>query len=221
VTQRTFALRTYNFRPPEWRGPRALHAQTWALLAGSLIWGALYAWLAVRLFGEDEAALWLNIVLVAACIVLGVPLALGWRSVWRRWRGRLRRTRWPALTLEQTAALTPSEFEAYVAERIFARQGYQVQNTPDVKDGGVDILVADAHGRRAIVQCKRYRGTVGEATVRDLYGTMIHQDALMAYLVTTGGVSAAARHFAEGKPIGLIDGVQLVELARAEPALPE
>ena len=82
--------------------------------------------------------------------------------------------------------------------------------------GGVDILVTDAAGRLAVVQCKRYRGTVGESTVRDLYGTMIHHDASMAFLVSTGAISASARRWAAGKPIGLIDGERLVDLSRAE-----
>jgi restriction system protein len=224
MTQRTLAFRTYHFhsydfRPPAWRAPAALYAQTGALCIGGLLWLAIYGWLAARLLrgGLAQAGL-LELGLALLCVLVGAPLLLGWHSVLRRWRARLRRTVWPALSLEQLALLTPAEFEEYVAQRIFARQGYQVQNTPDVKDGGVDILVTDVHGRRAVVQCKRYRATVGEATVRDLYGTMIHHDALMAYLVTSGPISEAARRWAAGKPIGLIDGARLVELARAEPA---
>jgi restriction system protein len=223
MTQRTLAFRTYSFRvydfrPPAWRTPVALHVQTGALCIGSACWSALYGWLALRLWQRGvPAAGALELGLALLCIALGAPLLLGWQRVIRRWCTRWRPTGWPALSLDQLTALTPSEFEAYVAERIFARQGYQVLNTPDVKDGGVDIIVTDVHGRRAVVQCKRYRGTVGEAIVRDLYGTMIHHDALMAYLVTNSGISEAARRWAAGKPIGLIDGPRLVELSRAEP----
>jgi restriction system protein len=135
----------------------------------------------------------------------------------RRWRARLRGNKWPALTLEKITQLTPSQFEEYVAQRLFARQGYQVENIRDVKDGGVDIVVIDPMGRRAIVQCKLYRNVVGEPIVRDLYGALIHSDAHMAFLVTNSNISAAARKWAAGKRIALIDGPQLVELARAEP----
>ncbi len=114
--------------------------------------------------------------------------------------------------------LTPSQFEEYVAQRLFARQGYAVENTPDVADGGVDIFVTDSRGRRAVVQCKRYHGTVGEAVVRDLYGTMLHNGAAMGYLVTAGAISEAARQWAAGKSIFLIDGHELEQLAKAEPA---
>ncbi|MCC6166398.1 MAG: restriction endonuclease [Caldilineaceae bacterium] len=217
--QRTLAFRTYHFRPPAWRTPAALHVQTGVLVLGSLIWLAIYGWLAARLWEVGPAgAGTAEAVLGLLAVVTGVPVALGWWRILRRWRARLRGGAWPALSLKQMMRLSPSEFEEYVSRRIFERQGYSVLNTRDVKDNGVDILVTDAHGRRAVVQCKRYRGTVGEGVVRDLYGTMIHNDALMAYLVTTGSISEAARRWAAGKPIGLIDGPRLVALGRAEPA---
>ena len=85
------------------------------------------------------------------------------------------------------------------------------------RDGGIDVVVTDRNGRRAVVQCKRYRGTVGAPAVRDLYGTMIHNDADMGYLVATSGISDAARDWAAGKPLVLIDGDELVRLSRSEP----
>lgn len=219
MAQRTLAFRTYEFRPPAWRAPAALHTQTGALLVGSLFWLTLYSRLAGRLWKIGLADMgWLEAGVILLTVVAGVALVLGWWSVIRRWRARLRRAAWPALSLKQIMRLTPSEFEEYVSRRLFERQGYSVVNTRDVKDNGIDILVTDSEGRRAVVQCKRYRGTVGEPIVRDLYGTMIHNDALMAFLVTTGSISDAARRWAAGKPIGLIDGPQLVELSRAEPA---
>lgn len=221
MSRRTLAFHIYHFRPPAWRAPAALHMQTGGLLAGSLFWLALYGWLARRLWEFGLAAMGrLETGVILLTVVAGVALVLGWWSVIPRWRARLRRNAWPALSLHQAMALSPSDFEDYVSRRIFERQGYSVLNTPDVKDGGVDILVTDIHGRRAVVQCKRYRGTVGEAVVRDLYGTMIHNDALMAFLVTTGSISDAARRWAMGKPIGLIDGPRLVELSYAEPMTP-
>jgi restriction system protein len=146
-----------------------------------------------------------------------VSVAVLWWFVARRWLARFRPNRWRALTLDQMLELTPAQFEQYVAERIFARQGYRAINTPDVKDGGVDIILYDAEGRQMIVQCKRYRSTVGEETVRDLYGALIHSGAEYAFLVTTGSISQPARVWAADKPIDLIDGPQLVALARSLP----
>ena len=210
--------RTYQFRPPIWRPAKQLNAQTLVLVVALVGWLALYGWLGWRLWQSGlEGAGRFDLILGIACIAVGIPLALGWWSALRRWRARLKGSEWPALSLEKVSQLTPSQFEEYVAQRIFARQGYQVDNIRDVKDGGVDIVVTDAVGRRAIVQCKLYRNVVGEPIVRDLYGALIHHEAHMAYLVTNSNISTAARRWAAGKPIALIDGKQLVELGRAEP----
>jgi len=159
-----------------------------------------------------------ELALVIACVVAGVWVVMGWRRMIAAWLRRLRPTQWPALSRDELYRLTPSQFEEYVAQRLFARQGYTVENTPDVRDGGVDILVTDGRGRRAVVQCKRYQSTVGESVVRDLYGTMLHHGAAMGYLVTTSTISDAARRWAAGKPLHLIDGQELERLSRAEPA---
>lgn len=198
-----------------------LNARLLFLSLLTVAWLALYATLAARLWqGGLAGAGALDLLLAVLTLLLGVPLAVAWWATLRRWRARLQPSAWPALSVAQLLDLTPSQFEEYVAQRIFARQGYAVENTPDVADGGVDIIVTDRQGRRAIVQCKRYRSTVGEATVRELYGAMIHHDAGMAFLVTTANISDAARRWAAGKPIDLIDGARLEALARAEPARP-
>jgi restriction system protein len=121
------------------------------------------------------------------------------------------------LSVEQMRLLTPSEFEAYVAS-YFERQGYHVVNVRDSKDNGVDVLLTDQHGQQTVVQCKRYRGNVGEPIVRDLYGTMIHTGATRAYLITTAGFSNEAKRWVIGKPIILVDGAGFVALLQAETA---
>jgi restriction system protein len=210
--------RTYRFETPRWQPARRLHTQTLGLIGGTLVWVGLYSWLAYRLWSAHAPlASAQSLGQAAALIVLGVAVGVAWWWVGKRWLARLRPAAWRALSLEQMMDLTPPAFEQYVAERIFARQGYDAVNTPDVKDGGIDILLTDREGRRAVVQCKRYRGTVGAETVRDLYGTMIHSGAAHAYLVTTGSISRAAREWAAGKNIELLDGERLVELARSLP----
>ena len=212
------AVHTYSFQPPRWRSPGQLHVETLAALVGTLVWALLYGWLTSRLWSAPATLLtWLSLSLIFLLIALGVGVAVLWWFVARRWLAHLRPNRWRALTLEQMRELTPSQFEQYVAERIFARQGYRAINTPDVKDGGVDIILFDAEGQQMIVQCKRYRSTVGEETVRDLYGALIHSGAEYAFLVTTSNISQPARAWAADKPIELIDGAQLVALARSLP----
>jgi restriction endonuclease Mrr len=51
--------------------------------------------------------------------------------------------------------------------------------------------------------------------VRELLGTMIHEQVHHAFLVTTADISPAAREWAQTKPMTLIDGQTLVALAEA------
>jgi restriction system protein len=64
-------------------------------------------------------------------------------------------------------------------------------------------------GQYVIGQCKRYKGTVPIAQVRDFYGAMLHVGAKRGYFFTTGRFSDGAYRFVEGKPIELLDGPYL------------
>jgi restriction system protein len=74
-------------------------------------------------------------------------------------------------------------------------------------------MVERGGGKRAIVQCKRYRRPVGPDVVRELYGTLIHERVAHAFLVTTADISNSARQWAAGKPMTLIDGALLVQIS--------
>ncbi|MEZ4663582.1 MAG: restriction endonuclease [Caldilineaceae bacterium] len=201
----------------------------------TLIWPLLYGWMAwrlwnLRVFKLDNQTIWQS----ALCVVLGVYVVLGWRSRAIDWGARFRPIntffqrikqlklfnrvgkppKWRPLTQAEMSVMDPGDFEAYIAERLFARMGYQVLDTPNVKDGGIDILLEDDRGAQSIVQCKRYSNTVGTPIVRDLYGTMIHSGAVYGYLVTSGRISADAHAWVINKPIGLIDGAEVERLAK-------
>ena len=118
------------------------------------------------------------------------------------------------LSLEELYNLHPAEFERYVA-RLFRQKGYKASVRGRSGDLGVDLMVTRKGGRRAIVQCKRYRNTIGPDIVRELYGTLIHEGVAHAFLVTTADISDSARAWAQGKPMTLIDGQSLVAIARS------
>jgi restriction system protein len=214
---------SYAFRLPVPRLPRVPRMQPAFISVLTLLWAALYGWLGYRLWIDGlRAGLRLNLLLIGGIVVIGVALVLAWRAIGERWLTGVRSSgKWGALSLREVQAMDPYAFEEYVAQRLFARQGYQVINTQDSKDGGVDILVTDRYGQQAVVQCKRYRATVGSATVRELYGTMIHAGAVRAFLVTSSTISDDARKWAADKPITLIDGKRLVQLSNATPGLTE
>lgn len=141
-----------------------------------------------------------------------------WVGLWLRQRRQKRleaeQTLVPAETVEELYALDPYAFERYVAN-LFKQRGYAVQLRGGSGDHGVDVELTGRGGKRAVVQCKRYRSTVGEDVVRDLFGTMLHERASHGFLVTTAEISQSAREWAIGKPITLIDGETLVQIAEA------
>lgn len=99
-----------------------------------------------------------------------------------------------------------SQFETIVGEA-FRRTGYTVLETGQGgADGGVDLVLSKG-GQRYLVQCKQYRAsTVGETTVREIYGVVAAQRAAGAIVVTTGSFTKDAMTFAVNQPIELIDG---------------
>ena len=126
---------------------------------------------------------------------------------WRQKRNLLKRIR----HLEDLKALAPADFETLVA-RVFKVNGHDVALVGGRSDHGVDIMVTNSQGEKWIVQCKRYNGSVGEPVVRDLYGTLLHEEAQGAYLMTTGTFTQQAQDWVAGKPIILYDGDALVKL---------
>lgn len=101
-------------------------------------------------------------------------------------------------------SLHPADFEVQVANNLKDR-GYEVQWTGRAGDGGVDIRATAPGGIRIVVQCKAYQEPVGPASVRELYGTLMHEGAQEGWLVALAGFSGAAKEFAVGKPLRLLD----------------
>ena len=116
--------------------------------------------------------------------------------------------------LEELQNMDPIEFEQF-SGYLLAQQGYQVWTTVASGDEGIDLFLQQGT-KTAVVQCKRYSGTVGQPVVRDLYGAMIHAEANEAMLVTTGVISQPAETWAKGKPIRLIDGHELMSWMRRQ-----
>lgn len=110
--------------------------------------------------------------------------------------------------------LTPGEFESLITN-LFTSMGLESRQTQASRDGGVDCVAYDARpifGGKVVIQAKRYRGTVGVSAVRDLFGTLQNEGASKGILVTTSGYGAASFDFANGKPLELIDGANLLYL---------
>ncbi len=132
-----------------------------------------------------------------------------WIDGWLKQRVYLSKIR----EVEALQELSPRSFEKLV-EKIFLAYGYQTRLSEKSFDHGIDIVVTTDENEIWIVQCKRYRGSVGEPIIRDLFGAMQHEKASKAFLATSGSFTQKALKWAEDKPIILYDGERLIELIR-------
>jgi hypothetical protein len=116
------------------------------------------------------------------------------------------------------AAMDWEDFEHLIREvfeQEFSSGGAEVRVTQASRDGGVDAIVFDPdpiRGGKIVIQAKRYAFTVGVSAVRDLYGTVMNEGANKGILVTTSNFGPDAYEFANGKPISLLDGANLLHL---------
>ena len=106
------------------------------------------------------------------------------------------------------------DFELLIGEA-YRRQGYTIEERGGSGgDGGVD-LVLRRHGQMTLVQCKRWRTRqVGVAVIRELYGVMASEGAAGGIIVACGYFTPDALAFAQGKPLQLVGGNELLELIR-------
>lgn len=100
------------------------------------------------------------------------------------------------------------DFEEIVG-RIFSKMGYSVSTTKGSGDEGIDLYMKSKDGRRVGVQCKRWKGIVGQPVIRGFYGSLMHAHLKKGYIVTTGKFSKAAQDFVMEKPIILIGGDEI------------
>lgn len=102
-----------------------------------------------------------------------------------------------------------------IFEKEFNANGGEVKITQASRDGGVDVIAFDPdpiRGGKIVIQAKRYTNVVGVSAVRDLYGTVMNEGATKGILVTTSNFGNDAYKFAQGKPITLMNGANLLYL---------
>ncbi len=116
------------------------------------------------------------------------------------------------------AAIDWQDFENLIREifeQEFNTNGGEVKITQASRDGGVDAVAFDPdpiRGGKIVIQAKRYTNVVGVSAVRDLYGTVMNEGATKGILVTTSNYGNDAYSFAQGKPITLMNGANLLYL---------
>lgn len=116
------------------------------------------------------------------------------------------------------AAMDWQDFENLIRElfeKEFSVNGGEVKITQASRDGGVDAVAFDPdpiRGGKIVIQAKRYTNVVGVSAVRDLYGTVMNEGATKGILVTTSSYGNDAYKFANGKPLTLLNGANLLYL---------
>lgn len=154
-----------------------------------------------------------NLVLYGRFVVPGLLLMMAAASVWRRHqRERLLRQAAVSSSIEVLDNLGRRDFELLVAEA-FRLQGYDVDDMDsDATDDGLNLVLWKSD-RKSLVHCRPWRSyRVGVEVVRELMGIMNAVGASSGFLVTSGTFTRAARHFAAGQPVELLDGTALREL---------
>nr|WP_229792712.1 restriction endonuclease [Rhodanobacter panaciterrae] len=117
--------------------------------------------------------------------------------------------------IESLRAMRWSEFEMLTGEA-FRRQGYAVEETGlGGADGGIDLILRK-NGQTTLVQCKQWQNwQVGVKVVREMYGLLVHHKAASVKIVALGDYTTDAQRFAQGKPIELIHGGELISTVRS------
>jgi restriction system protein len=190
-----------------------------------LLSGAAYVglrWVVPAVFAENVvAAAFVGAARVFAPLVAGLFLLSAGGAALFAWRKR--RLVDGQMSLATICDLPWQEFEWLVSEA-YRRQGYSViDSIRRGPDGGVD-LVLRRDGLTTLVQCKQRKSSaVGVPVVREAYGVQMHEKADRSVVITSGHFTREAITFAQGKPIELVDGPQLLAMVkevqpRKEPA---
>lgn len=126
-----------------------------------------------------------------------------------------------ANTLDGSVNLAAMDWEDFehlireIFEKEFSSSGGEVKVTQASRDGGVDAIAFDPdpiRGGKIVIQAKRYTNTVGVGAVRDLYGTVMNEGATKGVLVTTSDYGPDSYAFANGKPLVLLSGANLLHM---------
>lgn len=112
---------------------------------------------------------------------------------------------------ERMLSLTPRQFEELVAE-LFYREGFDVELTPEKRDGGRDILAVNYNelgSHLYLAECKKYEPShpVGVEYVRSLYGVVEAEKATRGIIASTSYFTKGAKDFSRDLKwrVGLIN----------------
>ena len=116
--------------------------------------------------------------------------------------------------------MSPAKFEQFSRALLtemgvkFTEKSIKISNDGGIDGYGYHRDEDDFRTTRVVIQCKRYNaGKVGEPEINQFLGAMSKFQADYGVFITNNLFTEQARHaVAEGKPITLIDGSELIKL---------
>ena len=144
-------------------------------------------------------------------LLCGAALGGMWFYYFVYLKEQARRQALLALDIAQVDEMSGIEFENYV-EALFRAEGYRTETTPRSGDYGVDIIASKSKQRIA-VQCKRYKKTLDQTPVREVYAGMSKHGCDIAMVVANRGFTKHAVELARSVGCILIDREKLGLLA--------
>ncbi|XOA43044.1 MAG: restriction endonuclease [Candidatus Nealsonbacteria bacterium] len=148
-------------------------------------------------------------------IAIGIGLLPRGFDYLAKWLEKKRVKKWlkEHKTLEEWKKVDGRKFEEIVAI-IFEKLGYK---TKIRVDRGIDII-AEKDGKKTFVQCKRMERVIPN-DVRAFWGSITDlikkREGERGIFVTTGSFTEESKEFVKDKPIELVDGLKLENLARS------
>ena len=118
----------------------------------------------------------------------------------------------PSVRRKEIDVMSGIEFETYCANTL-QDAGWTCRVTKASGDQGVDIIAMKGE-RKVAIQCKRYKNTVGNSAVQQVFAAKAHENADYAVVVTNSDYTKAARELAKSTNVGLLHYHQLGELDR-------
>jgi restriction system protein len=125
-------------------------------------------------------------------------------------------------TMDEVSRMTGRQFEEFLS-RLFARMGYRDISLTATNDQGGDLLCLSPAGVRAVIQAKRWKGTVGNGAVQEVYAALALYKCIEGMVVTNSAFTDAAHQLAKATGIVLHDGQWLEERIKEflPPGIPE
>ena len=114
--------------------------------------------------------------------------------------------------IQSIQELSWQQFKELVAEA-YRESGYLIlENSTFTADPCVDLVMRKG-ANLYLVQCRYWQNRkLGIREVKNIFALMHAKQASGVFLLTTGIFTTEARHYVAGRPVNLVDGIELVEL---------